>query len=246
MSCGLSVALGGLCWVLVSWRTEAPWMTEHPTLHPPAPPTRSRPTAWVAYAACALAWLPALPSLYWALGGTAGLDTVGGAIDELARTRDPAGIVLGLGAGVLQVPGGVRGAAGAGPGPPVGPRHPSPAAGWRRRGRQCGAHLLRWPAGRGGGPGVDRADQPGRSGRPHRAALARLAVGPVVPGLGAPARRGCLAVRSGFPRSGDTMNQAGMASGCVAPGCGVARINLGRVARGGEGNRAGAGMLAKL
>src|SRR4029453_6670315 len=115
MSCGLSVALGGLCWVLVSWRTEAPWMTEHPTLHPPAPPTRSRPTAWVAYAACALAWLPALPSLYWALGGTAGLDTVGGAIDELARTRDPAGIVLGLGAGVLKVAGGVLARAPAGP-----------------------------------------------------------------------------------------------------------------------------------
>src|SRR4029450_12262968 len=52
-------------------------------------------------------WLPALPSLYWALGGTAGLDTVGGAIDELARTRDPAGIVLGLGAGVLKVAGGL-------------------------------------------------------------------------------------------------------------------------------------------
>jgi hypothetical protein len=60
-------------------------MTDQPTLHPPAPPTRSRPTAWAAYAACALAWLSAVPSLYWALGGTAGLDTAGGAIDELAR-----------------------------------------------------------------------------------------------------------------------------------------------------------------
>jgi hypothetical protein len=46
-------------------------------------------------------------SLYWALGGTAGLDTVGGAIEELARTRDPAGIALGLGAGVLKVAGGL-------------------------------------------------------------------------------------------------------------------------------------------
>jgi hypothetical protein len=82
-------------------------MTDQPTLHPPALPTRSRPRAWAAYAACALAWLYAVPSFYWALGGTAGLDTVGGAIEELARTRDPAGIALGLGAGVLKVAGGL-------------------------------------------------------------------------------------------------------------------------------------------
>jgi hypothetical protein len=82
-------------------------MTDQPNLHPPAPPMRSRPTAWAAYAACALAWLYAVPSVYWALGGTAGLDTVGGAIEELARTRDPAGIALGLGAGVLKVAGGL-------------------------------------------------------------------------------------------------------------------------------------------
>ena len=82
----------------------------------------------------------------------------------------------------------------------------------RRLDRQCGADLLRRPAGRGGGHGVDRADQPGRPGRPHRAAVACPAVGPVVPGLGAPARRGCLAVRSGIPQSGSTMNQSAMAS----------------------------------
>jgi hypothetical protein len=99
------MALGGLCWVLVLWSTEAPWMGDQPNLHPPAPPTRSHPTAWAAYAACALAWLSAVPSFYWALGGTAGLDTVGGAIEQLARTRDPAGIALGLGAGVLKVAG---------------------------------------------------------------------------------------------------------------------------------------------
>ena len=82
-------------------------MTDQPNLHPPAPPTRSRTTAWAAYAACALAWLSAVPSFYWALGGTAGLDTVGGAIEELARTREPAGLALGLGAGVLKVAGGL-------------------------------------------------------------------------------------------------------------------------------------------
>ena len=125
-------------------------MAEQPNLHPPAPPTRSRTTAW---AACALAWLYAVPSVYWALGGTAGLDTVGGAIEELARTRDPAGIALGLGAGVLKVAGGLLALA---------------------LDHQCGADLLRRPAGRGGGHGVGRADQPGRPGRPHRAAVAVL------------------------------------------------------------------------
>jgi len=82
-------------------------MTDQPNGHPPAAPTRSCTTPWAAYAACALAWLSAVPSFYWALGGTAGLDTVGGAIEELARTRDPAGIALGLGAGVLKLAGGL-------------------------------------------------------------------------------------------------------------------------------------------
>ena len=36
-------------------------MTDQPNLHPPAPPTWSRPTAWAAYAACALALLYAVP-----------------------------------------------------------------------------------------------------------------------------------------------------------------------------------------
>jgi hypothetical protein len=54
-----------------------------------------------------LALLSAVPSFYWALGGTAGLDTVGGAIEELARTRDPAGVALGIAAGVLKVAGGL-------------------------------------------------------------------------------------------------------------------------------------------
>jgi len=82
-------------------------MSDQPYVPPPAPPTRSRTTAWAAYAACALAWLYAVPSFYWALGGTAGLDTVGGTIEQLGRTRDPAGVALGIGAGVLKVAGGL-------------------------------------------------------------------------------------------------------------------------------------------
>jgi hypothetical protein len=41
------------------------------------------------------------------LGGTAGLATVGGAIQELARRRDPAGVALGIAAGMLKVAGGL-------------------------------------------------------------------------------------------------------------------------------------------
>ena len=82
-------------------------MTEQSTGHQPAASTRPSRTAWAAYAACVLALLSALLSFYWAAGGTIGLDTVGGAIEELARARDPAGVALGLGAGVVKVAGGV-------------------------------------------------------------------------------------------------------------------------------------------
>jgi hypothetical protein len=66
-----------------------------------------RRARWAAYAACALALASAVPSFYWALGGTAGLDTVGGRIEELGRAHDPAGVVLGAVAGVLKVAGGL-------------------------------------------------------------------------------------------------------------------------------------------
>jgi hypothetical protein len=82
-------------------------MADPPSAHQLAPPTRSRATAWAAYGACALALLYAVPSFYWALGGIAGLDTVGGAIEELGRSRDPTGVALGVGAGVLKVAGGL-------------------------------------------------------------------------------------------------------------------------------------------
>jgi hypothetical protein len=77
---------------------EAPCMTEQPTMNEPAASTRPPRTAWAADAACVLALLSALPSFYWAAGGTIGLATVGGAIEELARARDPAGVALGAGA----------------------------------------------------------------------------------------------------------------------------------------------------
>jgi hypothetical protein len=48
-----------------------------------------------------------VPSFYWALGGTAGLATVGGTIEQLGRAHDPAGVALGAGAGLLKVAGGL-------------------------------------------------------------------------------------------------------------------------------------------
>src|SRR4051794_3483156 len=57
--------------------------------------------------AAALAFASAAFSLYWSLGGTALLDTVGGQIEQLARDRSLAGIALGLTAVALKVFAGV-------------------------------------------------------------------------------------------------------------------------------------------
>lgn len=54
----------------------------------------SRGRAWAAYAAGALAFLHATVSFYWAAGGTAGLSTIGGTLEELGRAREPAMIAL--------------------------------------------------------------------------------------------------------------------------------------------------------
>ena len=111
-------------------------MTEQPNVHQPAPTTRSRPTAWAAYAACALALLSAVPSFYWAAGDTIGLDTVGGAIEDLAHARDPAGVALGIGAGVLKVAGGLLALALV---PPWGQLVPRRLLPWGRLGGRRGA-----------------------------------------------------------------------------------------------------------
>jgi hypothetical protein len=55
------------------------------------------------YAAAALGLLYALLSLYWTFGGTLLIDTVGGAIEDMARRGGPAAIGLGLGATVLKL-----------------------------------------------------------------------------------------------------------------------------------------------
>lgn len=58
------------------------------------PSTPSRWAVWVAYGACGWAFLFAALSFYWALGGTAGVDTVSPQIAQLARAHVPWLIVL--------------------------------------------------------------------------------------------------------------------------------------------------------
>jgi hypothetical protein len=62
---------------------------------------------WLAYAAAALAFASAAVSLFWTLGGTLLLDTVGGGIEDLARERSAGAIALGLAAVALKVAAGL-------------------------------------------------------------------------------------------------------------------------------------------
>lgn len=82
-------------------------MNEAGPLHrdPMAAPSGGRALMLAAYAACVVAALYALVSFYWALGGTAGIDTLGGSLEELARDGDPVVRWLAGAAGVLKVAG---------------------------------------------------------------------------------------------------------------------------------------------
>ena len=62
---------------------------------PPEPSSTPRTRRGPAYAAAALAWASAAVSLYWTLGGTRLLDTVGGAVEDLARERSAPAVALG-------------------------------------------------------------------------------------------------------------------------------------------------------
>lgn len=66
-----------------------------------------RPGAWTGRAAALTAFLFAAVSLYWATGGTAGLDTLGGTIEERARAGDPVIMRANWAAVVLKILGGV-------------------------------------------------------------------------------------------------------------------------------------------
>ncbi len=62
---------------------------------------------WPAHAAAAVALAFAAVSFFWGLGGTAGLSTLGGTIEAMARDRDPLAVVAVWVTGVLKVLGGV-------------------------------------------------------------------------------------------------------------------------------------------
>jgi Protein of unknown function (DUF3995) len=66
-----------------------------------------RTANWPAYAACGVAAVYAGVSFYWAFGGTAGIGTLGGRLEELGRSGDPMVLVLAGVAGVLKVAGAV-------------------------------------------------------------------------------------------------------------------------------------------
>jgi len=74
---------------------------------PRAAPSGGRAPASAAYAACVVAALYAVVSFYWALGGSAGVDTLGGSLEELARDGDPVVLWLAGTAGLLKVAGAV-------------------------------------------------------------------------------------------------------------------------------------------
>jgi hypothetical protein len=60
------------------------------------PPTTSADVRRPAYAAAGLAFASAAVSLFWTVGGTWLLDTVGGAVEDLARDRSAPAIALGI------------------------------------------------------------------------------------------------------------------------------------------------------
>jgi hypothetical protein len=62
---------------------------------------------WPAYAAAAWAFLFAALSLYWAAGGTAAIETVGGEVERLGRERDPEFVATLWGLTALRVVAGV-------------------------------------------------------------------------------------------------------------------------------------------
>lgn len=66
-----------------------------------------RPSNVAAYAACTWAFLFAIMSFYWALGGTIGSDTMGNEIKDLALARDPWFIAILWGTGALKGIGGL-------------------------------------------------------------------------------------------------------------------------------------------
>lgn len=69
--------------------------------------TTTRGGTWPAYAVCACAWLFAIPSLYWGLGGKFGARTVGREAARLTWEGDPPIMAVVLVTAILKILGGV-------------------------------------------------------------------------------------------------------------------------------------------
>ena len=68
---------------------------------------RRRPIGfWAALGAAVLAFVYAIPNVYWALGGEALLSTVGGSIEDVARDGGTPAFALGLASAGLKIAGG--------------------------------------------------------------------------------------------------------------------------------------------
>jgi hypothetical protein len=93
---------------LLARRLSWPNMPAKMGAHLPEDPARSMArTSWAAYGACALAFAYAGVSLYWALGGTGGLNTVGGFAERAARSPGRAALTLIWATVVVKVLGGL-------------------------------------------------------------------------------------------------------------------------------------------
>jgi hypothetical protein len=71
------------------------------------PNTRPLSRAWPGYAAAVLAFASAAVTLYWTLGGTRLLDTVGGSLEDLARDRSGGALALGIVVVLVKAVGGL-------------------------------------------------------------------------------------------------------------------------------------------
>ena len=85
---------------------------------------------WAGYAACALALLHAAVSFYWASGGTLGLSTVGGELEEMGRAASPLLSAVVWGVGIAKVLAGLLALALVMPWGLVFPRWAMLVAGW--------------------------------------------------------------------------------------------------------------------
>src|SRR4029450_1805310 len=150
------------------------------------PLTRS----WPAYVPAMLAFSSAAVSLYWTLGGTALLDTLGGTFERLGRDRWTAGLGVGIGGGPGE---GCRGAARVCSSATVGRSHRTGMAPGPERRREPGPRPVRRGRGLRWRTRPGRCDHYVRARRRARPSLARVRLGPVVLTLGSGPRDRCLA-----------------------------------------------------